>query len=414
MLATLFALILVAPRAEPTELFDYLREHNGAAKWTREKVFSYDSLRIQSQTWQGIRWEHDVVLVRPRTAARTDTVALMVTGGKPAQGDLDGASLLANASGVTVAVLFQIPNQPLWDMVEDDLIAHTFEKYLATNDRTWPLLLPMVRSVMAAMDALQSATRNDPNPIRRFVVGGASKRGWTTWLAAATGDRRIAGIVPVVYDNLDIPTQMKAQMDAWGAYSPQIEDYTRRGLQAKLETPEGKRLSALVDPYTYRDRIKAPVLVVNGGNDPYWTVDAMTRYWAGLKMPKWSMIVPNAGHDVTKRGLTPLLTAAAFVKHCAGLGRLPNVEWQAGDGRIEMRADTAGLTGYRLWRAESSTMHFENAVWESVKDWPGESKVSVALPAGRTPRAYFVEARYSRDGTAYTLTSGAVAVPARK
>lgn len=37
--------------------------------------------------------------------------------------------------------------------------------------------------------------------LKNFVVGGASKRGWTTWTTAAVDDRVVA-IVPVVIDLL--------------------------------------------------------------------------------------------------------------------------------------------------------------------------------------------------------------------
>lgn len=57
----------------------------------------------------------------------------------------------------------------------------------------------MVQSVVAAMDAVQSYTSSRGREIGSFVVTGASKRGWTTWLTAAI-DERVKAIIPMVYD----------------------------------------------------------------------------------------------------------------------------------------------------------------------------------------------------------------------
>ena len=54
----------------------------------------------------------------------------------------------------------------------------------------------------------------------------------------------------------------------------------------------------MVDPYTYRDRLTKPKLLINGTNDRYWTLDALDLYWDELKGPKYVVELPNAGHGL--------------------------------------------------------------------------------------------------------------------
>src|SRR5439155_6483308 len=113
-------------------------------------------------------------------------------------------------------------------------------------------LLPMTAAALRAMDALGAWSLKSRNPLGRFVVTGASKRGWTAWLTAATGDPRVIGLAPMVYDNLNIPAQLQHQVQTWHEFSDMISPYVNLELPARIPTPQGQRLLSIVDPYAYR------------------------------------------------------------------------------------------------------------------------------------------------------------------
>lgn len=111
------------------------------------------------------------------------------------------------------------------DYSEDDLVAYTLDKYLRTGDTEWVILLPMVKAAVRAMDTVaEIALSNHEVTVNRFCVGGASKRGWTAWLAAAV-DPRVKACLPIVIDVLDMETQVNHHFESYGFYTGAIAPY---------------------------------------------------------------------------------------------------------------------------------------------------------------------------------------------
>jgi len=401
---------LAAAQKPPMELYDFLSKPDRAYKSTVGAVQNgRTEIQMTSQVWQGIEWKHTILYQTPRQAGSGDTAILYITGDGPRPGDLVDLGLISGATQMPVAMLFDIPNQPLWDMKEDDLIAHTFEKYLETKDASWPLLFPMAKAAIRAMDAIQSATAKTDRPIRKFVVTGASKRGWTTWFVGAAKDKRVVGIAPMVYDNLNVPAQMRHQIASWGAYSLQIQDYTRRGLQQKLDSKDGQKLAAIIDPFTYRGNITAPALIVNGANDMYWTADAASKYWNDLRMPKYLLTVPNAGHSLGSK-VQAIETVGAFARSRAGEFRMPTVS-----GRAKVSGETlsasfkssgAKLVKATLWAANSRNGDFRLSTWRPLATSTGSANGALTgeLTKGMNAAA-FIEARFEVGGRQFSLVT---------
>ncbi len=364
------------------------------------------SFELVSGTWMGFAWKHDVVVVEPHSdfgfrrrsegeVKVQNPVVLYVTGGDVNDLDLAEAQRIADRSGLSVAMLFHIPNQPLFDLWEDDLIAHTFEQFIDGGDASWPLLFPMTRAVIRAMDMLEETGCD------RFVVTGASKRGWATWLAGATGDPRIIGISPMVIDNLNFPAQMAHQIECWGSYSEQIEDYTSRELQDSMDTERGALLTLMMDPINYIDQIKCPILIVNGANDRYWTVDALSIYWDRLPSTTRCLIVPNAGHLLGDK-VQMIETLSAFALAAVRGEILPN-----------LGHDWTKSRKIRSWVAFSSTLDFRDSEWLSGTTDPSVPAAGMLEALRRSARdtgmnaAYMVEAVYEGPTGSFSLSTPA-------
>src|SRR6185369_9736468 len=91
--------------------------------------------------------------------------------------------------------------------------------------------------------------------IEKFVVAGASKRGWTTWLAGAV-DPRVTAIAPMVIDMLNMKAQTQWAQKVYGKQSDQIHDYTELNLVENMDRPRMVELRGFVDPYSYRARYR--------------------------------------------------------------------------------------------------------------------------------------------------------------
>ncbi|MBU0606231.1 MAG: PhoPQ-activated pathogenicity-related family protein [Armatimonadetes bacterium] len=395
-------------------LFDYVNAPDPAYKW---EIVSETAgglgcklitLKLTSQVWQGITWTHQLVMVQPPKLDNCQTAVMLISGGKMGDKELAMLSLLAANVGGPIIYLGDIPNQPLFDNLrEDALIAYTFTRALETKDMSWPLLFPMVKSAVRAMDAIQDYTQQHwPQRIEKFVTTGASKRGWTTWFSGEV-DPRVVGIAPIVYNNLDLARQMALQKSSYGVYSSQIDDYTALGLPDLLQTPAGKEFGATVDPYTYRDKLTMPKLLIHGTNDPYWVVDSANIYWDDLPGPKYLLNMPNVGHGVDPVRFLP--AEAAFYLACAGRVQLPQLNWHfqrdPGVLKLGIVTDMAPKRVAR-WTATAPTRDFRPAKWECtpVEMAAGQWVTELARPATGYA-AMFAEIVYDLGGREVPLST---------
>ncbi len=407
------------------DLTNYVNTPEPAFEWQLENTFHvaqsgdrvYD-LHFVSQVWQGEKWQHQLQIYRPTNAAPGAIMFLWVTGGHATPEAMALGMDLAQKIKAPVAFLYDVPNQPLLEgnLREDDLIAETFVRYLKSNDESWPLLLPMVKSVVKAMDVLQAFGKREwDSAIGKFIVAGASKRGWTTWLTAAV-DSRVSAIAPVVIDVLNMRAQMPRQLQAFGAYSSRLAAYSSRGLLPIPETPAGQRLLSMVDPWAYRNKLTMPKLIINGTNDFYWTTDALNLYWDDIPKDKWVLYIPNAGHNLRRQDRSPreqlndLVTGlASFARYQIHNTPMPQVHWQHdkanGKFHLIINAAPAPLSA-RLWVAHAASVDFRTARWQEQQVNFSAGKITGEVaPPEKGQAAFFAELDYEIDGLLYHLST---------
>jgi PhoPQ-activated pathogenicity-related protein len=354
-------------------------ESLAAPAWTERSRGTYRGaawreVTFTSQVWQGAAWQHQLFIMVPPRAGPALPALLLIAGGEwhPRDaGNPEGIGLyaaLARRLEAPVAVLFQVPNQPLFDgLTEDDLMAFSFERYLDTGDGSWPLLVPMVESVRRGMDVVTDVAAQEWRlPVQQFLVTGGSKRGWAAWLTAAA-DPRVAAVAPVVIDLVNMRRQLAHQVQTWGGPPPELRPYLERDLPRRLAASEGEPLLRLIDPWYQRERITQPKLIVLATNDGYWPADSVGLYRDGLVGPQSTLYLPNEGH--TPASLPRLLDGLAALQRSVVTGKpLPEVNGeQSLDGaHAELRVRVTGGESprrARAWSAPANSRDLRAARW---------------------------------------------------
>lgn len=401
----------------------YLHNGDSSFHWAVRDTFSIGdvtvyNLLLTSQTWRGITWNHQLAIFVPKED-NFDGALLFITGGSVKNGMpnwadkndkfLNAISNVAAKNKAIVTVLKQTPNQPLYgDLKEDALISYTLHNFKNDGDFTWPLLFPMVKGAVRAMDAVQQfAAGSLHHPISRFVVSGASKRGWTTWLTGAN-DNRVEAIGPMVIDILNMPVNLDYQIKAWNEYSIQIEDYVKLGIPQGSHTESGNAINTMVDPYSYRKKLTMPKMIFMGTNDEYWVVDAIKNYYDSIPGRNMIHYVPNAGHDLGD-GKQAFGALSAFFGLTLAHKPYPECNWKVaikkGAADITVKTSANELVEAILWSANSENMIFRKSLWTS-KSLGGahQSKIHFTEPFPASGfRAYYLDLKYKDpNGGEYT------------
>jgi PhoPQ-activated pathogenicity-related protein len=414
------------PITPETALQRYLDNNDDSFSWEIKDKYPIEGLTayeilLTSQNWREHIWRHQLTVFVPDDIMY-DGALLYITGGSNNTGlpnwtprgedRAENFADVAQKNKSVVAMLRQTPNQPLYDgLVEDQLISFTLHNFKQDKDYSWPLLFPMVKSAIRAMDAVQVfAKDNLEKEISRFTVSGGSKRGWTTWLTAAS-DSRVEAICPMVMDVLNMPVSLDYHLEAWNEYSIQIEDYTKLEIPQSVRTEEGDAITKMVDPYSYRKKLTMPKMIFIGTNDEYWPVDAIKHYIDDIPGENYIHYVPNAGHDLGG-GEQALRALSAFWGRTLDKKQYPECSYDVGANKtsvsVWVKSSPDELLNAYIWSAESKDRDFRDEKWKSeeLKTHKNEMVIyNMKFPKNGF-KAFYIDLEYSDPkGGKYTKST---------
>jgi PhoPQ-activated pathogenicity-related protein len=298
------------------------------------------------------------------------------------------------------------PNQPLFGLRGNQLLFYTLGKFVETSEEDWPLLFPMVKSVVASINATQQYLETRHVSMEKFFMFGISKLGWVTYLTAAI-DPRIFAIVPMAYDNLNFQKQLEHRMENWGANDESVSsDVDLAFSQAwnLLNSEKGRRLVRIVDPYSYIERLTMPKLIVEGTNDELWPVDAGWLYFHDLPGKNYTFYLPNKKHKIEYE-LSIINTMLAFFKSSSKNEELVDFQWKYSNESlfITARPFPISTTG---WMAKSKTLDFRNSHWTRIPAKTIDRKYVVSTkPLDDMNTCYLGEMIFEKYGITFKLTS---------
>ena len=418
-----FSLIFSFSLAQETILDEYVNRPDSSYSLTHhhtieENGYTTYILELYSQTWRSTaevdraHWQHWVNIVVPNNAIHNKAL-LLISGGSnggsvPTSVDETIASLALISNSVVIE-LRMIPNEPVqftdetFTRSEDAIIAYSWDKYLNTGDTDWPLQLPMVKSVVKAMDGVQHFFGDElqlTHLVEEFVLIGGSKRGWTTWLTAVVDDR-VHSIMPAVFDALNLVNSFKHHYGAYGFWSEAVSDYEEAEIFDRFVEPEIYDLMDIVDPLSYVDRLDMPKFLIHSAGDEFF-VPSSQFYFDQLPGIKYQRYVANSSHGLDQQFDDVIVSIMAFYRAMLNDYSLPEFSWTMEEnGSIRFVTETDPMS-VKLWVAHNPNefdfrYYTVGAIWQDsllTEIEPGVYVGEIPMPESGYS-ALFIEASYS-------------------
>jgi PhoPQ-activated pathogenicity-related protein len=296
----------------------------------------------------GALWTHQVVVTVPKVLKIKDRAVIYNTGAcnenpslpKSTDEELAAIDDLGSKVGIITVLLYQNPNCHLVfpsdpsgkKREEDAVIAWGWYQFIKTGDPEWLPHIAMAKAVMQGMRAVQQYTAEQHiADIDGWIVSGASKRGWTTWLVGCVkcpSCPTVVGIAPVVPIVPDLRAGLHHMYRSYGGWSFAFQDYLDVNLTQYLDDPSFANMMKIVDPIYYADRLERLPKIVSVSSDDEFMMMEWTRLWWS-KMPGEThlMIANNAEHSMASGIFELIANLANFVSSVSLHGTRPSFTW---------------------------------------------------------------------------------------
>lgn len=314
-------------------------------------------LNVTSQQWlddsravgpNGAIWSHQLTVVVPTKHTKKKGIIYITGGcnenpGLPSATDEEPLSvdLLAAETGAIGVVLNQIPNchivypsDPARKPREEDaMLAWAWKEYIDTQEPEWLPWFAMVKGAMAAMTAVQEYTsQSGLGEIDGWLVSGASKRGWTTWLTGAVNCPtcpKIDAIAPIVPIVPNLRQSLHHMYQSYGGWTFAFADYLEaNGLTQYVDDSKFISSLDLIDPINYVDRLaKLPKFVLVSSDDEFMMMEWTRLWWDKLTGEKHLMIANNAEHSMATGIIELLQSLGVYAKSVFENGTRPSFDW---------------------------------------------------------------------------------------
>ena len=319
-----------------------------------------------------------------------------------------------------VIVLKDDPNQYLTingkPLKEDEIIAFTWNRFIHNPKLSYyPLHIPMAIAAQQAMTLAQTILQQHDITINHFVVIGASKRGWATWMTALL-DNRVIAVIPIVVDILNLEKQIPHIYNVYAQHWPiALNDYYHQHIPEYANPhstfyPNYLKLLQLEDPFTYftvapyqKKLADLSKYIINASGDDFFPPDSSQYYYAALPEKKLLFYLPNSGHYVecSPSVLQLASTLSALYKRIISHQALPIINWNKNGDELNIHYSEKP-SKIIVWSAENPiTRDFRYSCaihYRPMEVTADEQEIELTIPSAKQVwRAFYVELDFS-DG----------------